>query len=85
MRGALTLAKPPAADGGFDVGYVGLSHGVQGAEAVHQAAEGALRVGIGGVLGQDGKGQFVDGVEARLFREGAVFLGHQPDWASGWE
>ena len=66
-------------DGRFNVGDGGVGHRFQRAEPLHQVAEGALRVAVGGVLRQDGEYQLVGRLQARLVGKGAVFVGKQPD------
>ena len=66
-------------DGRLDVVDSGVGHRFQRAEPLHQVAEGALRVAVGGVLRQDGEYQLVGRLQARLVGKGAVFVGKQPD------
>ena len=66
-------------DGRLNVRDGGVGYRFQRAEPLHQAAEGALRVAVGGVLRQDGEHQLVGRLQARLVGEGAVLVGKQPD------
>ena len=78
----LDLGQAAAGDGCLNVVHVGGGDGLQRAEAFHQAAEGALGIAVGGVLGQDGKSQFVGRVQTRLVGKRAVFVRQQADLAS---
>ena len=71
------LGQAAAADGGFNIGYRGGGYRFQIAEPLHQAAESPFRIGVGSVLRENGKGQFMDGIQARLLGKGAVGGGQQ--------
>ena len=77
--GRLDPGKTAARDSVLDVGDVRRRHVLEGVEAMHQVAEGALGIPVGRMLGKDGEDQLVCRVKARLVGKRAVFIGEQPD------